>query len=107
MNNFTWITKEYVSDKVLIKGSIRKSIPKTHKFLERYILRIIQFYSGVNIRIPITADYDLNNYCIRNNIKYDVNNSKKIRKELDDILFQWCKDTNNLNGAKQWLKSLK
>ena len=105
---FDFVTPEYISNVVLNKDSIRKSIPKKYSHIERYVLRIVQFYSGVNSCMPITADYDLADFCKENDVtfRYAGEESKKIRQEIDNKIIGWCIQTGNVKGAQRWLKAL-
>lgn len=105
---FNQVTNEFIVNTVVNKGTIRKSIPKSYGSLERYVLRMVQFYSGVNSHMPMTADFDLKDYCTSMGVefKYVGAESKAIRKEIDDILFNFCKDNGLLGGVKRWARAL-
>lgn len=105
---FDFVTPEYISSVVLKKDSIRKSLPKNYSKIDRYILRIVQFYSGINSCMPITADYDLADFCKENGVtfRYAGTESAAIRKEIDNKILSWCVQTGNVKGAQRWLKAL-
>jgi hypothetical protein len=86
---FTEVSAEYLNATVFKKdGSIYRSIPKKYDSLQRYVLRIAQFVSGVNISMPVCADWDLKDYCDANNVefRYVGPNASLIRKHIDRII---------------------
>lgn len=103
---FKWVTEDYLQDISTTKNGLRKSIPKKSTKIQKYIIRMIQFYSGVNNCMPITAEWDLEDYCKENNIPYDRKDTYNVKKELDDVIFNWCVSKKYINGLKRWSKVL-
>lgn len=105
---FSFVTPEYIHQVVVFKNKIRKTIPSTYSAIDKYILRIVQFYSGVDSHLPMTADFYLKDWCTMNSIEFSYigENSSKIRKEIDAELLGWCITNNVIDGAKQWRSAL-
>ena len=105
---FSQVTNEFITNTIENKGSIRRSIPKNYNSIQRYVLRMVQFYSGINSHMPMSADYDLADFCKDNGIefRYAGEASRLIRKNIDDIIFDYCKTTGLIGGIVRWGKVL-
>ena len=106
---FSEVTPKYIVD-VCYKpnGTMRKSIPKRLDSLDKYILRIAQFISGINNHMPITADYDLKDYCESNDVefRYVGESASKIRKCIDSRINIVLRELNQTDGLDVWAKAL-
>ena len=96
----------YIKKIVFIKNIIRKSIPKRYSPLDKFILRMVQFYSGIKSEIPTIHYIVLEIYLEGSGFDLNESEMHSYINELDNNVWNFCVRSNLTDGAKQWSAQL-
>lgn len=106
MSNYTAPSYEEVLKQCRGRKGLRTSKPKDSGF-SAYVWRMARFHSGLDIHLPMMAEFDLANWADHSYVSGDHQAYRNLKKQADQMVDRVCQDLglSNLEAAHRWARA--